>query len=1186
MEKISTRYYVPAVVRACCAYSAQSKKADRIVRIMRVAMVQVMVALTFSALAIAHPNHAQEVLDREVSLTLKEVTLEKALTTIESQAHVRFGYSRSRLNLGLTVSITASHRRLGDLLDSLLSPIKIQYNVRANDDYIILSGRHEFPGVTEDVTPAAPPLTVTGKVTDPQGAGLPGVNVLVKGTTNGVSTTASGEYSIDVMPGDVLLYSFIGYSSREVKIEQQTIVDITLTEDVTTLQEVLVTTAYGVERKAKEIGYTVTKVAGTEVNKANSGNLLNGLVGKVAGLSITTQSSDMTPQMRILLRGVRSFGANTNNQPLFVFNGAPLSFGNDQTAAAQALDFINNLNPADIEDVTILKGANGTALYGPEGVNGVIIITTKKAAVGVPVINFANNTSIQIVDFRQDFRQRRFGLGSGLVDAEGNGIYDPRGNTNWGPAYDGSVVPIGYPDENGNLQNLTYDYKKDSRRFFDAAITNRTNLSFSQADATSSYYLGLGYVTQTGLLPGDKQNQANALLTTTKKISNAVKVQTNFNYSRIDSDRGRNLEATIKSIPNFIPLLDYEDWQRGYWANHDRYYQGISPYEELANNRSKATTNSLSGNLTFDVNPIHWLTITERPSLNYSGYYAKTTGRAVKFADFVTDPQKLYDITASTTEFAISNLSVNNDFILSTVHKAGNFLFRTNVGNTIRQNYTKEMQAGAQLAGNVFNLAFRIAPIQASETAVLSRTTSAFGRFSVGYKDMIFAEITGRNEWDSKRAKVARGKDFYASVNTSILLNQVVPALKEMTWLTSARFRASFAKSANMNITPYQSERILYLADGYPYLNADQTNYVYGYGFLANNNPNPLLKPEKVFSQEYGLSLGLKNILTADITYYYQLNNSVILNVANAWLSGFPTTDNAGKFENQGLELELTVNPIKLGRDFFFSAKLTGAINNNKVLSLTPVYNGVFPVDDPSGQKFFARPGHSAYEYGITDWQRDPQGRVIVDRTNGYPLEEPYGKYRIDGNTLPKYSSSISLTFSWRKFGVSALFDYVGGYNHMFSTSGGFFMGMDPRTTYNDRKPFVFPNSVYMDDDGNYVENTDIKVQNAGQELYSRHSTRNIYGLSSGAFLKLRQVSFEFNQPVKSTSLKQINVTLYARDVFSVYPSSNVYGDPALVRGPGYRDMLSAGNNVSGGASDESALPGTVLFGLSLSATF
>jgi len=986
--------------------------------------------------------------------------------------------------------------------------------------------------------------------------------------------------------GDVLLFSFIGYKSQEVKIEHQTLVNITLLDDVTTLQEVMVTTAYGVERKSKEIGYTVTKVTGAEVNKANSGNLLTGLVGKVAGLSITTQSSDMSPQMRILLRGVRSFGANTNNQPLFIFNGAPLSFGNDQNAASQVLDFINNINPADIEDVTILKGANGTALYGPEGVNGVIIITTKKAAQGAPIINFANNTSVQIVDFRQDYRQRQYGLGSGMVDSEGNGIFDPTGSTNWGPAYDGSLVPIGYPDEHGDLQHVTYNYKKDSRRFFDAALTNRTNLSFSQADVNSSYYLGLGYVTQTGLLPGDKQNQINALLTTNKKVTNTIKVQTNFNYSRQVSDRGRNLEDKIKTTPGFIPLLEYKDWQNGYWASHDRYYRGISPYEELANNRSNATTNSLNGSLTFEITPVHWLTITERPSINYTALYQKSTGRAVRYADFVTDPQKLYDTPASTAELTVSNTSINNDFILSTVHKAGDFVIRINAGNTVRQNYIKQLQASAQLAGNVFNLAFRFAPVTADEMAVLSRTTSAFGRASAGYKDKIFVEVTGRNEWDSKRARVARGKDFYASVNTSILVKEMVPFLKEIDWLSSARLRASFAKSANMNITPYQSERILYLAEGYPYLNADQSNYVFGYSFLPDNNPNPLLKPEKVFSQEYGLSVGFKNVLNADLTYYYQLNNSVILNVANAWLSGFPTTDNAGKFENHGLELELTVNPIKIGRDFSFSAKLTGAINNNKVLSLTPVYNGVFPVDDPSGMKFFARPGHSAYEYGITDWRRDPQGRVIIDKNNGFPIEAGFNEYQIGGNTLPRYSSSLSLSFSWRKFGVSALLDYVGGYNHMFSTSGGFYYGTDPRTTYNDRKPFVFPNSVYQDDDGNYIENKDIMVQNAGQELYSRYSTRNIYGMSSGAFLKLRQVSFEYNQPVKSTSVKHINVTLYARDVFSVYPSSNVYGDPALVRGPGYRDYLSARNNASGGYSDESVLPGTVLFGLSISATF
>jgi outer membrane receptor protein involved in Fe transport len=172
---------------------------------------------------------------------------------------------------------------------------------------------------------------------------------------------------------------------------------------------------------------------------------------------------------------------------------------------------------------------------------------------------------------------------------------------------------------------------------------------------------------------------------------------------------------------------------------------------------------------------------------------------------------------------------------------------------------------------------------------------------------MVFFEVTGRNEWDSKRAKVARGKDFYSSANTSLVLEEMLPFLKKVNWLSTARLRASFAQSANMNIFPFQSERTLGLNAGYPYINTDGSSYVFGYSFLPNNNPNPFLKPEKILSQEYGLNFGVKDIFTADLTYYYQLNNSVILNVANAWLSGFPTTDNAGKFENQGWELEFAI---------------------------------------------------------------------------------------------------------------------------------------------------------------------------------------------------------------------------------------------------------------------------------------
>ncbi len=1172
-----------------------------IFRIMRVTGIQLMVGIMLSGLAIAHDNRAQAVLDREVSLHLIEVPFSEALNNIGAAANVRFVYSPNHLKADERISLEASKLKLKQVLHELLARHQLKFSVEQDGDYILITPAMDAENYSTLATPAVLSreetlFRVTGRVTDSKGIGMAGVNIVIKGTGEGVSTNADGNFAIDVKQGQVLLFSFIGYKGREVQIEGQTVVDVVMVEDMTTLQEVEITTAYGIERKAKEIGYTVTKVNGEEISKANSGNILTGLIGKVAGLSITTQSSDMSPQMRILLRGVRSFGANTNNQPLFVLNGAPLSFGNDQNAAAQTMEFINNFNPSDIEDVTVLKGANATALYGPEGVNGVIVITTKKAAKGLPVINFRNNTSVQIVDFRKDFRQQTYGIGSGQVDEFGNGIYDPKGISNWGPAYDGSLVPIGYPDENGEMQMVTYSYKKDARRFFDAAITNRSNLSFSQADATSSYYLGLGYLTQTGLLPGDKQNQLNVLLTSSKKFGNLINIQTNFNYSRLNSNRGRSVEAGVRNLPTFIPLLSYKDWRNGYWANRNRYWQGISPYETLDNNRTKSTANSLSGSLTFTINPVDWLTITERPSINYTSNYSKATSAQVKFADFTTDPQKFYDVNPTTAEFMLSNTSVNNDFILSTVHKAGDFIIRTNVGNTIRQNYIKQIQAAATLAGEVYNLDFHVIPVQASEAAVLSRTTSAFARVSAGYKDMIFLELTGRNEWDSKRAKVARGKDFYSSANTSLVLKEMLPALKNLNWLSSARLRASFAKSANMNIIPYQSERILILNSGYPFLNADQSGYVFGYSFVPDINPNPLLKPENVFSQEYGMSLGFNNIITADITYYYQVNKSVILNVANAWLSGYPTTDNAGEFENHGWEVELTLNPVALAKDFTFSARVTAAINDNEVLSLTPIYKGQFPVQDPSGQKYFARPGHSAYEYAITDWKRDPQGRVVVDKNSGFPIETGFEEYDITGNTLPRYSTSAALNFSWRRFSASMLFDYVGGYDHMFATSLDFYLGTDPRTTYNNRQPYVFPNSVYEDDAGNYVENTDIPVESAGQELYTKHSTRNAYGLSSGSFCKLRELAFQYDLPIKSTSLKSLSFILYGRDLFTMYPKSNVYGDPGLVRGPGFRELLSAGsvnngltsvgNNATGGSSDESALPGTVQFGITISATF
>jgi len=1114
---------------------------------------------------------------QRITLKKTNASLFSVLKDIRKQSGFDFYYEEKTTLRDQKVSLSIANATLEEALSVALKGLDLVYEI---DGKIVSIKNKETSSFLDRLTERLAAIDVRGRVVDDKNSPLVGATVSIKGTDRKTITNENGDFSFTgVDEKAILVISFIGYQTQEIPAAKANASTIKMEATVSDLKEVTVNTGYGIEKRTKELGYSVAKVTGEEITRANSGNILTGLIGKVSGVNITTQSTDMTPQMRILIRGIRSFGQNSNNQPLFIFNGSPLSFGADQSAAQLAMNFLNNIDPNDIEDVTILKGANGTAIYGPEGVNGVIILTTKKGVKGQPVINFRTNNSFQIVDFRRESRQRLFGTGSEL-DVFGN-----KSPYSWGPRYDGSLVPIGYADEKGEFQMVPYEDTKEAHKFFNIAIANRNNLSFSNSDATSSFYLGLGYLRQTGLLPGDKQNQANILLNVNKTFG-LLNIQLNMNYARSNDDRGPDLQGEITSLPSFIPVTKYKDYVNDHWSQANNYWNGISPYQKLADNRTKGNTSGFTANIAVSIKPFPWLTIRDQPGINYTGYYSKSTGAPIDYAPYAAqDPNKAFDSFARVSEKMTSSTALNNDLLISTVHKMGNFVLRTNSGNTIRQNFSKDLSAAASLVIPVYNLAYTIYTPQLREDAVLSRTTSFFGNTLLGYKDRVFLELTGRNEWDSKQAVASRGKTFYYGANTSVVLPDVIPVLKDLKWLTTARLRASYARSANMNISPYQSERRLVLSGGYPIVN--NGDYLLNYT-LISENPNPRLQPEKVISQEYGGNFSfLNNRIIFDLAYYYQRNNSVILAVQNAWLSGYPSTDNAGDFENYGWEFDLKLMPlVSFSNKMNISVQAKFAINDNKVLYLTPVYKGLFPVRDPSGQGYYAREGHSAFEFNVRDFKRDPQGRVIVDRTNGMPTAQGYNEVNLQGRLLPKYVSSLSLNFNWKKFSMNIQADYTAGYDHLFDQYTSFFTGTHPLTTLNNREPYVFPNSVYKDDSGNYVENKDIVVSNAGQELYQSFGQANIHGLTSGAFLKIREFAVQYDWTFRSGLIKGMSTSLYGRDLFSFYPKSNINGDPGFIKGPGQRTIDAPANNLSGGSSEVSALPGTVLMGFTLTAKF
>jgi len=794
------------------------------------------------------------------------------------------------------------------------------------------------------------------------------------------------------------------------------------------------------------------------------------------------------------------------------------------------------------------------------------------------------------MDFRQRTDQRTFGVGEAVSLLGGNAT------SNWGPAYDGRIISIGFPDENGEYQQLPYVDLNDRYDFFDIAKTTRTNVSLSQGDQNSSLYLGLGHVDQTGLLPGDKQNQTTVLINSSKKIGKAADLQFNVNYTRTSNDRGADVTNAVLSLPSFIPLLSYKDYKNSHWGNLNNYWAGINPYAQLDLVREKTTDNALTGSFTANVKLLPWLNVKNQLSMNYFGRNRKKNTAPIVFADYArVGTGKTNDREPATEDMLNTYYGVNNDLMVSALHKTGDFLLRGNLGSTVRDNFGKQIKSGGILVIPVYNTIFTRSDLGkgVDEVTQQTRSISVLGNVSLGYKDMMFLELTGRNEWDSKRAKVARGKDFYFGANTSFVIKEIIPFLKEQNWLSNFRLRLSATRTANMNIEPQQSERILNLVHPYPYTNSTTGKSVLGYAIFTN--PNPFIKPEKVFSQEYGTEMGfLNNRIRLDAAYYTQVNNGIIMRVGVPPYSGYPDLDNAGRFRNTGWEFDLNLNPlVDFGNDI--SISLTGrfSINNNKVLEVSDIYEGTFIARDPSGNPFYAREGYSAFEFPVLDFIRDPKGRVVVDKTTGMPTVD-YANPKIMGKTLPVYQGGVTLNFMYKRFTLSAQADYSAGNDHAFSASL-IRNGTSAITLLNNREVFVFPNSVIEETPGNFVENTNVAVSNAGRELFGRFADATIHTITSANYWKIREISLQYDLPINKKYMKRISAGIYARDLFSFYPHSNIYGDPVASNGPGLRtnQVQAIGqreqrqtNNVSGGASDSNTAPGTILYGFTLGVSF
>ncbi|WEK35811.1 MAG: SusC/RagA family TonB-linked outer membrane protein [Candidatus Pseudobacter hemicellulosilyticus] len=1038
----------------------------------------------------------------------------------------------------------------------------------------------------------AQPRFITGQIKDNQGDPIPFTSVTVKSSGRGVTSDENGNFRIQASTGDVLVFSAVGAQTSEVTVGASDVLNVTLTK-TGNLEEVVVT-ALGVQRQARELGYSTARIRNSELNQAKTVNLQNGLTGKVSGLSITTVNSGVFEDTKINLRGLRSLTGN--NSPLLVVDNIPTP-----------LSYITTLNPNDVQDVNVLKGASAAAIYGPDGVNGVILVRTKRGSSGKPTVTVSHTVQLARVSFMPKV-QERFGGGTS-EDAYGRALYDPIENQQYGPEFDGSMVDIGPELEDGDIQRVPYSATDDRKKFWQNGLTLQTDISLS----AQGFYLSAQDADIRGLMPKDKNRRTSLRINASKEYGK-LKVSGNLSYiqqnsnvvndgayaARFPGSYNGSVYFTVLNTPAHVPLTQYQDWRNAKYAQYSNYYNEyfVNPYWVIDNHRIKARSDNFLANADATYKFAEWLNATYRvgAALAFSNF--KSENGPVITSDYAQshrgqgfDPQPAF--VADGEEF---NSRVTHEFFFNGRKEVRDFAFNYILGTRYRQNDVKTIRTGGNnlQINDLYNNSVRLGEAVGAEANYRTRLVSVFGQLSLSYKGWANIEFSAANDWDS-RLNIDNNSFFYPGVSASLVLSDVIPFLQSNPVISYLKIRGAVSKSANVNLGradnsftgAYTLAPVYTATNGFPYGNLG--------GFSAGNVlTNPLIEPEFVNAREVGMEISfLNNRINLDATYFHQKNTNQILGIQQSSATGYTTYyDNAADFNNYGVEMDLNLTPlVKLG-NVSINLGFNATYNDNKIVSLFP---GIDELSIGGSNEFtqraassptatqFAIVGNPAFVFKLSDYKRDAQGRVIVDRFTGYPSLQDSLVTR--GRSLPTWILGINPSVTWKGLTVAMTWDYRGGhYVYHGIGSDMDFTGISARSAQYGRQRFVFPNSVYDDGTGKYVTNENVQVSNGGRNFWATGTTNTSVAtnyFTSAAFWKLRElaIAYEVTLPWigENKVFKRLVVAAVGRNLLTLLPKSNEWTDP---------EFNYTTNNNTFGINSVFSTPPARTFGASVTVTF
>ena len=1025
---------------------------------------------------------------------------------------------------------------------------------------------------------------VTGVVSDNTGLPLPGASVLVKGTKTGTQTDFDGKYSIKATPSQVLIFSYIGMKNQEITAGASTI-NVKLQPSEQLLNEVVVT-AVGIKRERASLGSSITTIRSEQLNQGSQVNVSDALKGKVAGVVITGASSDPGASSGVIIRGFSSM--SQENQPLYVVDGVPLNndsnFSDELTGSYDFGRGSNDINPNDVESVSVLKGASATALYGSRAANGAIIITTKSAKAGKMTVDLSTNISFSQI-LRTPKYQSTFGQGW-------DGTHYLIENGSWGPRFDNTPRVWGNVVNNSQLLK-PFSFQKDQlEKFFDTGISKTNSIALSGGSENSTARLSYSNTQQDGIYPTDADSYGRHTLGLSGSVkSNKITFSGNLNYVKtsgrgVATGQGLSVMNNLMQIPTDIPITEFKDYKNPF-HNVDNYYTpyGITnPYFTLNEDGTDYNKDRVYGSINISYEVTKWSNLSYRFGLDQSSDLLKRWVARVDAAPGTPNNGSSTEQVGSYSENIFNAYQFNHDVLydinlnLSEKLKlASTFGWNANQ----RSNYSSAATVGSQdLPG--FHSFSNSSDNPTIITQIEERKIyGIFNASTFSYDDQLYLTINLRNDWYST-LPTKNQSVFYGGVNTSWVFTKTFPSIKNV--VSNGKLRMGYGTNG-VDTDPYlvQSVFVAGATDNQGFANLNfPLGGVNAYE-VGNRLGNPDLKPETRQEFEVGADLSFfKNRINLDFSYYDSRVINQILNLPLAPSSGYTSqTANVGTVSNKGIEALLSVLIFKNPNNGFNWTTTLNYTKNNTILEEIDPRITQISLGGLSTTSFIARQGQPLGLFFGSVPETDGNGNVVVD-TNGIPVASP--NKEVYGDSQYDYTLGIGNTFAYKNFTLDFSFDIRQG-GLMFSRTADItrFTGNSITTTYNDRNPFIYPNSVIKNTDsaGNvtYSPNT-IYIDNEHMDNYYDAEALSKDEVIDKSFVKLREVVLSYNFPssfLRNTGIKNFTFSVIGRNLFLWTPASNQYIDP---------EVSTFGTDLAGQFGEFSANPSTRSLGFSLKANF